>query len=849
MIRELDGSCREAEILGNKGAFLCRMKGEGLPVPGGVILDREEYFRFVRENGIEDRIDALLSGLSGRNVRERGKELRALFEGRTLSDETWKTLSRRLDREKAYAVRSSGMKEDMEAYSFAGQYDTFLHIRDMEAIAAQVVRCYQSMFGETILNYLVYRKIDFTGYAMAVVIQEMVPAEYSGICFTVNPITGCDKSMLIELAPGMGDALVGGRVKPERYSYDWYEGSGRAEDGASALDRERIESLGEEFLKIQLLFGYPCDIEFALAGGALAILQARQITRLNYAGLRDLWSTADFKDGGVSAAVCYPYMWSLYEYIWEYALKKFLLDAKILKERELRKLGEMFYARCYWNLSVVKLAMSKIIGYREREFDSEYGIRMMYEGDGQVTKLSFLSLLHIIRMALAQKRIVRERKRNVERYREELLHVYEGYLSALRSGQAGDIAKTWRKLTEDDYLRSESTYFWQIFINTVHQSLYKEALLKYVSESEYLTLLSSIENISHLLPFYAMWKLSRKIRRLPEAFAYWRDTEPRQIVSELRGEEDGEPEAGAATDGRFFDEVRELKERFGYHSDHELDVAYPNYFEDITPLVTGVRDMAALSDEYSPERDQAEGKKRNAALLESIRGRMTASRFEALKKKLLEMREMLWWREEFRDISTRFYCIIRMYTLEYAKLLVAQGVLREADEIWFLKIRQLWAYQDGRLDAEALRRIIEKNRRYYNSYRNYMSENEIGPAFEGAQEKKGETEAKGIRGLGANSGVVTGTARVIGDFSEIDRLKAGDILVTRFTDTGWTPKFAVLSGIVTEYGGILCHAAIVAREYGIPAVVSCHDAMKKIRDGERVTVDGGSGIVTRAEKR
>ena len=133
-----------------------------------------------------------------------------------------------------------------------------------------------------------------------------------------------------------------------------------------------------------------------------------------------------------------------------------------------------------------------------------------------------------------------------------------------------------------------------------------------------------------------------------------------------------------------------------------------------------------------------------------------------------------------------------------------------------------------------------------------MSENEIGTVFSQMAESvatEGVTGGdhaadKGIQGLGANNGKVTGVARVIRDFSEIDRLKEGDILVTRFTDTGWTPKFAILSGIVTEYGGILCHAAIVSREYGIPAIVCCKDAMKKIRDGQIITVDGTTGTVT-----
>ena len=153
----------------------------------------------------------------------------------------------------------------------------------------------------------------------------------------------------------------------------------------------------------------------------------------------------------------------------------------------------------------------------------------------------------------------------------------------------------------------------------------------------------------------------------------------------------------------------------------------------------------------------------------------------------------------------------------------------------------LWDYIGGNKTKEDLNDIITRNKFYYNAYRNYISDNEIGHNFRVISESASKNS---IRGLGANNGKITGTARVIEDFTQIDRLQEGDILVTRFTDTGWTPKFAILSGIVTEYGGILCHAAIVSREYGIPAIVCCKDAMSRISDGQTITIDGSTGVVT-----
>ncbi len=821
------------ESLGNKGKFLCMMNQAGFAVPDGVILDREEYTRFLTESGIASGLEELLDVLTKENVKEISQQIRALFDGMHLGEDTMRQLRAQIHGSKYYAVRSSGTKEDLEEYSFAGQYQTYLNVKGAEAIEAGIIDCYKSMFSEVSLSYLVNHDIDRKDLAMSVVVQEMVQAEYSGICFTVNPLTGNDKEMSIEVAGGLGENIVSGKVAPQQYYYNWYEKKGRFDKENTFLNQKQLERFGEIFLKVQMLFGYPCDIEFAILDDELYILQARRITKINYGNLTDIWSTADFKDGGVSASVCTPYMWSLYEYIWEFTLKKFMLDSKILKEEEVnRKLGEMFYGRCYWNLSMVKLAMSKVIGYKEREFDSEYGIRITYEGDGQTTGLTAGSLFAIARMFFAQKKILKERNENCNHYKSDLLEKYRDYKERYDKHAIADIEKEWYQLTRKTYLQSEATYFWQIFINTIHQSLYKDSLLKYVSESEYLTLLGAIDNISHLLPFYDMWDISRNIREDREAYTFWQEKSVKELEESLNLDKYGMPS------------VRKLIENYGYHSDKELDVTYPCYYEEVSPLLANIRDMVSLGDEYSPLEDKKKGEANYQKILEGMEAKVGKRRYQKISNKIMNMRKMLWWREEYRDISTRFYYIIRVYTLELAKHLLEKAVLEKVEDIWFIKVADIWDYLDGKLSKDKLQAMVASNREYYNAYANYMSENEIGGVFgEGLGEKL--PKAKGqIKGLGANSGKVTGTARVIEDFSQISRLQENDILVTRFTDTGWTPKFAILSGIVTEYGGILCHAAIVSREYGIPAIVSCHDVMSKIKDGQTITIDGSTGAIT-----
>ena len=827
---------KELNKVGNKAKFLSMMKKDGFNVPAGFVIDSDSYVEIIKDNGIADKINQQLEQLNSNNVKEISKNITLLFNNVEFNEQIWKEIEKNVDKTKLYAVRSSGIKEDLDEHSFAGQYDTYLNVPS-DKLGEKIIECYKSMFSEVILTYMLNSQINYNDMKMTVIIQEMVQSEYSGICFTINPITGNDKEMIIEVGEGLGENIVSGKVAPEQYYYNWYEKEYKYNTDNKYLSKKLLDEMTDIFLKIQLFFGYPCDIEFGIESDKLYILQARKITKIKYQGIKDVWSTADFKDGGVSATICTPYMWSLYEYIWEYTLRKFIIDSKILKAKDVRsKLGEMFFARCYWNMSAVKKAMSQVVGYKEREFDSEYVIKMNYEGDGETTKLTLKSLKDIIRMALAQKKILNTRNKNAEKYKADLLDKYYIYKNNYDRRQINDIKKSWYELTHEDYLQSESTYFWQIFINTIHQSLYKDGLLKYVSESEYLTLLGSIEDISHLLPFYDMWDVSRKIRNNNDIFKYWQEKEIEEIIKDIDSEKIRED----------FSDIRNLVKNYGYHSDKELDVTYKCYYEDITPFINTLKDMVFLEDKYSPAQDKKRGKEAYEKILEKIKAKVSRKKYKKIQTKVLNMRKMLWWREEFRDVSTRFYYLIRVYTIELAKLFVQEKIIENIDDIWFLKVGDIWNYLDDKITDNNIKEIIEKNKIYYNSYRNYMSENEIGQNLGANDTEKNYDNA--IKGLGANNGKVVGIARVIENFDEIDRLQKNDILVTKFTDTGWTPKFAILSGIVTEYGGILCHAAIVSREYGIPAIVSCNEALNKIKDGQKIMIDGATGIVKIVEE-
>lgn len=820
--------------VGNKAAFLSLMKRNGFNVPTGIVLGNDIFTKTISANDNKHEVDMLLEVLSKSNAKETSDKISELYSSLKLHDEVKSEIEEKINMQKKYAVRSSGIKEDLSGFSFAGQYDTVINAKGIDEISAAIIKCYLSAYSETVLSYIAANELSVDEIGMSVIIQEMIDSEVSGVAFTVNPTSGCDKEIFIEAAKGQGENLVSGKVAAERYSYNWWNKEITLSSGKLISD-DKIKEIADTALRIQQFFGYPCDIEFAYENEILYILQARAITKILYGEIKDQWTTADFKDGGVSATVCTPYMWSLYEYIWESELRKFLIESKILKPAELeKKLGDMFYGRPYWNLSVVKSAMAKVPGYKERDFDSELGVKITYDGDGVTTSVTPKTLVDIAIMALAQKKIVKERKDNAEKFKSELLNIYSDYFADKdKPFSADEIKAKWKKLVFTDYLNSESTYFRQIFINTIHQSLYKDKILKHTTKGGYFTLIGGLDNISHLLPFYDMWEISRSIRSDKAAFAFWSDTPASEIAGKTNSVPCGE-------------KVLEYIEKFGYHSKKELDVTYPSFYEDIITVIDDVKRTCALGDECSPETDSLRLREDFSKEMEKVKKKLSASAYRKFEKNVAEMRKLLWWREEFRDVSTRFYCIIRAYTLRLAEILFNENYISDKNDIWFAKIEDIRNLLDNNIKKEEFVRIIEKNKVYYSSFRNFTSENEIGSKFANTSSN---ATGKALCGIGCSCFKATGTARVIHSLDETDRLCEGDILITKFTDTGWTSKFAMLGGIVTEYGGILCHAAIVSREYGIPCVVCTENATKLIKDGETITINGETGeIIIGGEK-
>ena len=511
-------------------------------------------------------------------------------------------------------------------------------------------------------------------------------------------------------------------------------------------------------------------------------------------------------------------------------MPKYLKETKLVDKHNIPdKIIEMYYGRPYWDLTTVKGGASRTPGFKEREFDAQYSIRPNYEGDGIVTDYTPATMIRGIKILNSQKKNVSHFLSVIDKHKEKYINVYNEFLENIDEiNDIEELQNKWIELINDHYLKCESFYFWLIYVNTIEQAVNKKFYVKYVNDVEYLGLISGIDNISHMKPFIDSWKISREIRANEEEHHYWIDNDTDTIVNRI------------TENIEYMPCIKDFIKKYGYHSNRELDITYPCFDEDLKCVVENIKEQVKLEDSYAPMIELENQKKYYKETLENVKKRVSKSTFEKFTEKLDRMRYMLWWREELKDMSTRYYHLIRKYTLKLAKKYVEMGILVDENEIWNLSKNDIIRFINKELSISDLDKIIDKNRKYYNSFRNYENETEIGNLkYDDLIVEKNN----GIYGVGCNNGIVTAKARVISDITEIERLEKNDILVTKFTDTGWTSKFSKLSGIVTEFGGILCHTAIVSREYGIPCIVCAHDVMNKIKDGELITINGTTGEI------
>jgi phosphohistidine swiveling domain-containing protein len=730
------------------------------------------------------------------------------------------------------AARSSGHLEDLPGASFAGQYVTHLSVLDRTSLVEAIGACRASARSPQVLAYLRKNGLDESQARVSVLVQAMVDASVAGVAFSVHPTTGQEDHALIECCHGLGERLVSGHTEPSRYVVDLRDaGVLEYEPGA-----ERVElappiraELRQRILELQAHFGSPQDIEWATDGrGQLWILQSRPVTRIQWRTDVPEFTSADFREGGVSARVCTPLMYSLYRDAVQASMQRYFVDIKLLsRSAPSQEWIRMFYGRPYWSASAVKQAMLRVPGFDEEVFDRDLGIHKDYGPSGPVrVPTTVRTVLPAIPVAIALERSYRRHLRLTADYGRTLLARETDFLRRISRFATTPDAEFFADLVRaiDLHFATESDYFTTIYNNANFQSDLKK-LLQQISaatgeEASAVNLMAGLQDVSHM--------------------AIQRDLVALVAVAQRDGTQS---EAWDKACARFLD-------HHYFHADVELDISTERWHERPARVRKIVDDI--IRSGVAPK-DPDKAAEAQAAVYAAERQRIIGAlrrtlwrrlRFErSFRRRLALARTYLSRREQMREYSTRVYNIVRQYALEAGRRLKQSGRLKDADDVFMLDTRELRALVDSSRAAEDLLARADFRRLLYRGYRLLEPPGELGRNVSGPAEPDGEPDATLLKGIGCSAGLARAVIRVVPTLEQAEALQSGEILVTRFTDPGWTPVLGLVTGIVTEVGGLLSHAAVIGREYGIPAVLNVPRATQILKTGQRVEIDGSKGTV------
>ncbi|WP_069163740.1 aminotransferase class III-fold pyridoxal phosphate-dependent enzyme [Nocardia altamirensis] len=728
------------------------------------------------------------------------------------------------------AVRSSGVLEDLDDASFAGLYQTYLDVGDVDTLRRRIVDCRHSAESDRVRAYLARAGFDPSAARVAVLVQRLIPARTAGVAFTIDPLSGIEDNAVLECCCGLGERLVSGHVTPTTVRLRLRDGEVLdridGDEDVECSDAE-IAELARLMVAVQAYRRRPQDLEWAIDGdGVLWLLQSRAITAVSWRTDIEQFTDADFRDGGVAATVCTPLMFSLYDNAFQHSMQRFLVGLHLLDAADEPDWVAMYYGRPYWNAGAVKRSYTKVPGYHEQHFDLDLGVTKDYGAEGPrrtpITPVTVARAVPIVRALYAS---YREQLAVVERFTEAWAATYPRWRARVAALPRTDDAEFYPDLVaclRDFHADTERTYFTTIYHNSSVQTDFKGLLDKIEARTGSaivaIDLMGGLGDIGHMA-------MQRGILALYDV----------AVAAGFDG-----PEWSAA--------LAEFLAEHGFHADAELELTCPRWSEQPERVRSMIESMiAAGTPPADPDRALAEQRAKFDAALATLRRAVRSDlparvRFSrALERHVERARRYLIARERMRDHSARCYAIVRAYVVEAGSRLAADGCLAAPDEVFMLSMHELAELARTRSAAPDLAEQLRYRRAMYDGYRDLIPPHELGRGITAVPVARGSDSA--LTGLGCSPGVVEGTVRVLTSLRDIGQLRTGDILVTQFTDPGWTPALGLVAGVVTEVGGMLSHAAVIGREYGIPAVLNVAGATQVLRSGQRVRVDGGAGTV------
>lgn len=856
-------------LVGGKGANLGELSRiEGILVPDGFCITTDAFKRIIEETpSIHELLDQLsLLKIEDRDrIHELSNEIRRVIEGIAIPEEISEAIAHflsKLGENNAYAVRSSATAEDLPTASFAGQQDTYLNLIGKEAILTHISKCWASLFTERAVIYRLQNGFDHRKVHLAVVVQKMIFPQAAGILFTADPVTGHRKVVSIDASFGLGEAIVSGLVNADSYKvrnskiidkkistkklaiYALKEGGTKEQEIESEQQNEQVltddqivqlEHIGRA---IEAHFGSSQDIEWCLVDDAFYMLQSRPITTL--------FPIPEMNDQENHVFVSVGHNQMMTDAMKPLGLSFFLL----MTHAPMHTAGGRLFVD-------VTATLASPVG-RETILNVTLGKSDPLMKDALTTIIERGDFIKSLPDDQSPGKSRKGRSpadfQTLNDYDPaivaELIQQSQTSIAALQQTiQTKSGSDLFDFILEDIQQLKQTNFdsqsFGVLMTGMNAASWINEKMNEWLGEKNAADTLSQSapHNITSEMGL-ALLDVADAIRPYPQVIEYLQQVKADNFLGELVKLEGGQESQNA---------IATFLDKYGMRCVGEIDLTRPRWSETPTTLVpmilSNIKNLEPGERDRKFEQGRQEALKKEQALLARLQQRPDGEqKVNETKRMIRLLRNFTGYREYPKYGIVSRYFVYKQALLKEAEQLVQAGVIQEKEDIYYLTFEEL---------CEVVRRhqmdysIVSKRKDEYKHYEKLNPPRVItsdGEIIIG-EYKRENLPANALASLHAvlagipvSAGVIEGRARVILNMEEAD-LEDGDILVTTFTDPSWTPLFTSIKGLVTEVGGLMTHGAVIAREYGLPAVVGVDHATQRIKDGQRIRVHGTEGYV------
>ena len=868
---------QDTPAVGSKALSLARMNRIGIPVPPGFCITEAAFRKHLELNNLASHIKSVVAELSMASPTAKKSalsDLRQTIIKAPMAD----TLREQIEQQysalhaKHAAVRSSATAEDLPGHSFAGQYDTYLGIGNSAKCIEAVRKCWASLWTDRAYNYRQKNGFDHLAVNMAVIVQLLVPAEASGVLFTADPRIGRYGNIVIEACFGLGQALVSGKVTPDRFAVHrktlrllFREISEKKiecvlhKDGtvkeqavsnerstASSLEKKHIKRLAKLAGKVEAEFGCPQNIEWAVCKNKIFLLQSRPITGIPQQRSwedRQIWSSPPAKE--VMPDVVTPIALSM---LLEAVGEEFFdpIFRMLCCDRGDHTFYTLIAGRLYFNANIWG-SLRIVPGVRNFDFMKMAGShkgtrqgleRLLTAPDEDLPDINFSLPRFILKIPLTIIGALFCTPKKGRRILAEISARNERWFRLDVAGlSAEQIATSCHQLLMD--FRELLGHVLYLFAVLAALPVLDTVCRKWLSEDSSCTgrLLAGVGDMDDAVAGLDLWRLAveadatAEVRKLILSNDDWRTIEP-----ELSQLDSGK---------EFLKSWRDFMNRHGHHCRAELELYNPRWAETPDYILKLVRSHVAQIDKINPVENYGKRVHERQQLQEQCRTKLrNPLKRMIFNRVLVRSQQGSVFRENVKSEVIKLVVALRKMLLQLGERLTDKAVLKNQDDVFFLRLEEIEPVVQDKADFD-IHQVIAARRAEYDRNRLLTPPDIIFGKFDPDKyvPNSVDTDVETLTGLAVSPGVVTGQARVVLRADTDEQVLAGEILVAPFTDPGWTPYFVTAAAVVMDQGGILSHGSIVAREYGIPAVVNVGHATKIIKTGQTIEVDGNQGIV------